>query len=48
MNKFFKNVQQINVSLILDLKIYSVNEPKIIVEQIQQELGGETITKDDL
>ena len=34
--------------MLLDLKIYSVNEPKIVVEQIQQELGSETITKDDL
>ena len=48
MKKFFKNVQKINVSLLMDLRLYSLVEPKNVVEHIQQELGAETITKEDL
>ena len=48
LNKGFNKIQLIEIALILDLKIQSLTESKHTVEHIQQALGSETITKDDL
>ena len=34
LNKVFKNLQLIQVSLVLDLKIWNLKEPRILVEHI--------------
>ena len=48
MVQIFNKIQKITVSLILELKINTLEEPKIVVEHIEQCLGTETITKDDM
>lgn len=36
------------MALVLDLKVYSLVEPKSIVEHIIKELGSESITREEL
>jgi hypothetical protein len=38
----------IRIGLWLDLKIYSLLEPKILIEEVKQELGYEEMTKEDI
>lgn len=42
------NLQEIKIALVLDLKIWSLREPRLLVEHVSQELGSETISKQDL
>lgn len=48
MNQVFKKMQVIKASFVLDLKIYTLEEPKIVVEQIEQVLGTEMISYEDI
>ena len=39
LSKTFKNIQSITASLVLDLKIYSLVDPKVVCEHVSKELG---------
>ena len=48
MNKAFKNVVGIQITLFMDLKVHSLLNPEEIVTHITKELGRSEITKEDL
>ena len=48
LSKMFDQVLNIDIALVLDLKIFGLSEPRDVIEQITKELGSESITREEL
>ena len=48
LSKMFDQVLNIDIALVLDLKIFGLSEPRDVIEHITKELGSESITREEL
>ena len=48
LSKSFGSVQHIKISLVLDLKVLTLFEPRSVVEHITKELGSEQLCRGDI
>ena len=48
LEKVIRQISHIKITLFLDLQVYSLTETPYCVESFQQELGSETIEREDI
>lgn len=48
LSKVYSNISMINVTFVMDLKVYSLANSKVLIEHISKEMGTETLYKEDI